>query len=139
MEEAVQILLVEDNKNDAELTMRTLKKNNISNRIFWVKDGAQAIDFLFARGEFSHRNKNHTPKVVLLDLKLPKKDGIEVLRELRANDELKKLPIVMLTSSKEEKDMVKSYHLGVNSYIVNPSISMILQRPSTIWAITGWL
>ncbi|MDR8391266.1 response regulator [Aliifodinibius sp. S!AR15-10] len=120
MKEAVQILLVEDNKNDAELAMRTLKKNNISNQVFWVKDGAQAIDFLFAKGEFSERNINHTPKVVLLDLKLPKKDGIEVLREIRNSEELKQLPVVMLTSSKEEKDMVKSYDLGVNSYIVKP-------------------
>ena len=120
MDEAVQILLVEDNKNDAELTIRTLDKNNISNQVFWVKDGAQALDFLFAEGEFGHRDINHTPKVVLLDLKLPKLDGIEVLRKIRESDELKQLPVVMLTSSKEEKDMVKSYDLGVNSYIVKP-------------------
>ncbi len=120
MKAAVQILLVEDNKNDAELAMRTLEKNKISNQVFWVKDGVEALDFLFARGEFSERNINHTPKVVLLDLKLPKKDGIEVLREIRNNEALKQLPVVMLTSSKEEKDMVKSYDLGVNSYIVKP-------------------
>lgn len=120
MGEAVQILLVEDNKNDAELTMRTLQKNHVGNKVHWVQDGAEAVDFLFARGEYNHRNINHIPKVVFLDLKLPKMDGIEVLDEIRSSEQLKKLPVVMLTSSKEEKDMIKSYDLGVNSYVVKP-------------------
>lgn len=116
----VEILLVEDTPADAELTLRSLRKNNLANNVQWVKDGAEALDFIFATGLYSGRDVNHFPKVVLLDLRLPKVDGLEVLRKIRADERTKTLPVVVLTSSGEEKDVVESYKLGVNSYIVKP-------------------
>ncbi|MDO8473807.1 MAG: response regulator [Dehalococcoidia bacterium] len=116
----VEILLVEDNANDAELTLRALKKHNLANSLVWVKDGAEALEFLFGKGAYSNREVGAGPKVVLLDLKLPKVDGLEVLRRVRADERTRVLPIVVLTSSMEEKDVVESYRLGVNSYIVKP-------------------
>jgi two-component system response regulator len=117
--ENVEILLVEDNPTDAELTMRALKKKNLANNLVWVKDGVEALDFIFSRGQFANRG-NLTPKLILLDLKLPKIDGIEVLRTLKADPKTRTVPVVMLTSSHEERDIVESYKLGVNSYIVKP-------------------
>jgi CheY-like chemotaxis protein len=116
----VEILLVEDNKRDADLTLRALKKRNLNNKIVWVKDGEEALDYLFARNEYDHRSINNKPKVVLLDLKMPKVDGLEVLKEIRTHPVTKTIPVVILTSSKEEQDIVKSYEYGVNSYIVKP-------------------
>ncbi|CDH44223.1 MAG: response regulator [Candidatus Competibacteraceae bacterium] len=116
----VEILLVEDNPNDAELALRALKKNHLANHLFHVADGEEALDFLFARGAFSHRQIENGPKVVILDLKLPKVDGLEVLRAMKADPRTSIIPVVVLTSSKEEKDIVESYRLGVNSYIVKP-------------------
>lgn len=116
----VEILLVEDNATDAELTIRALKQHNISNDIFWVKDGAEALDFIFASGAYANREINKTPKVILLDLRLPKVDGLEVLRRIKSSEQTKKIPVVVLTSSKEEEDIVESYRLGVNSYISKP-------------------
>jgi CheY-like chemotaxis protein len=116
----VEILLVEDNMNDAEMTIRALSKNKIANNLIHVKDGASAIDFLFGRGEYSDRNVNKKPKVILLDLKMPKVDGLEVLRVIKSNNKTKKIPIVVLTSSKENPDIERSYELGANSYIVKP-------------------
>ena len=116
----VEILLVEDNPNDAELAMRALKKHNLANSIIWVKDGAEALDFIFARGAYSDRNINNIPKVILLDLRLPKVDGLEVLRAVKSDERTKPIPVVVLTSSREEKDIVESYNLGVNSYITKP-------------------
>ena len=118
--EDIEILLVEDNPNDVELTLRAFKKQNIAERVFVVKDGAEAIDFLFAHGNYQARKVENRPKVVLLDLKLPKVDGIEVLRRIKADPRTKEIPVVMLTSSQEERDVVESYKLGVNSYIVKP-------------------
>lgn len=118
--EPVEILLVEDNPNDAELTLRSLKKNNVSNRIHLVRDGAEALDFLFGKGAYSGRSLRDGPKVILLDLKLPKVDGLEVLRQIKGNSHARNVPVVILTSSKEERDIVESYQLGVNSYIVKP-------------------
>ena len=117
--ELVEILLVEDNPTDAELTLRALRRNNLANNVVWVKDGAEALDFLHCRGNYANR-RNGTPKLILLDLKLPKIDGIEVLRELKTDIKTKIIPVVMLTSSQEERDLVESYRLGVNSYIVKP-------------------
>ncbi len=117
---AVEILLVEDNPNDVELTLRALSQHNLANKVHVVGDGAQALDYLFRTGEYAGRNARETPKLVLLDLKLPKVDGLEVLRRIKSDAALKVLPVVVLTSSREEKDVVESYHLGVNSYIVKP-------------------
>lgn len=117
--EHVEILLVEDSPSDGELTLRALKKQNLANSVFWVKDGEEALDFIFCRGSFKDRN-NGAPRLILLDLKLPKVDGIEVLRTVKAEPLTRAIPIVMLTSSQEERDIVESYKLGVNSYIVKP-------------------
>jgi two-component system response regulator len=116
----VEILMVEDNHDDAELALRALKKNNIANRLVIARDGEEALDFLFARGVYSNRIVENGPKVILLDLKLPKIDGLEVLKAIKSDERTKKIPVVVLTSSKEEKDMVASYSLGVNSYIIKP-------------------
>jgi CheY-like chemotaxis protein len=116
----VEILLVEDNPGDAELALHALKKHKLANRIEVVRDGAEALDFIFARGSFIHRDINQTPRVVLLDLKLPKVDGLEVLRQVKADPRTRKIPVVVLTSSREERDVMESYNLGVNSYILKP-------------------
>ena len=116
----VEILLVEDNPNDAELALRALKKNKLANNILVVTDGEEALDFVFARGAFSDRKVENGPKVILLDLKLPKVDGLEVLRAIKSDPRTKVIPVVVLTSSKEESDVVESYKLGANSYIVKP-------------------
>lgn len=116
----VEILLIEDNFNDAELTIRALVKNKIANHIIHLKDGAAAIDFLFATGEFTGRDIDNKPKVILLDLKMPKMDGIEVLEKIKQNPATKTIPVVVLTSSKEHPDIETCYKLGVNSYIVKP-------------------
>lgn len=117
--EEVEILLAEDSATDAEVTQRALKKANIGNPLLWVKDGAEALDFLHHRGRYAGR-ACAKPRLVLLDLKMPKVDGIEVLRDIRATPALQTLPVVILTSSSEESDVVRSYALGVNSYIVKP-------------------
>lgn len=117
--EQVEILMVEDNPTDAGLTIRALRKKNLANNLVWVKDGVEALDFVFCRGLFANRI-NGTPKLILLDLKLPRVDGIEVLRTLKADTRTRAVPVVMLTSSHEERDIVESYQLGVNSYIVKP-------------------
>ena len=117
--EQVEILLVEDNERDAELTMRALKKGGLANKLLWVKDGQQAMDYLFRSGEFSGR-EDVVPRRVLLDLKMPKVDGIEVLRAVKSNDRTKRIPIIVMTSSQEEKDVAETYDLGVNSYVVKP-------------------
>ena len=116
----VEILLVEDNPNDAELTLRALRKHNLANRVVHVVDGKEALDFVFARGEYAHRSGEPGPRVVILDLKLPKVDGLEVLRALKGDPRTRAIPVVVLTSSVEESDIVESYQLGVNSYIVKP-------------------
>lgn len=119
-ESYVEILLVEDNPHDVELTMHALKQHQLANRIHVARDGAEALDFLFCRGSYAGRSITDTPKVVLLDLKLPLIDGLEVLRQIKANPDTQAIPTVVLTSSREERDIVETYGLGVNSYIVKP-------------------
>lgn len=114
------ILLVEDNPDDEALTLRALKKNNILNEVVVVRDGAEALDYLFCRGAFAQRDSLDHPELVLLDLKLPKVDGLEVLKQLRAHPRTRRLPVVILTSSNEQRDIVAGYDLGANSYIRKP-------------------
>lgn len=116
----VEILLVEDNPTDAELTIRALRKNNFANKLVWTKDGAEALDFIFCTAAYSNRNIADVPKVILLDLQLPKVNGLEVLRRVKADSRTRTIPIVVLTSSKEDRDIAESYQLGVNSYISKP-------------------
>jgi two-component system response regulator len=116
----VEILLVEDNPNDVELTLHALQAHNLANRIHVVRDGAEALDFIFSTGAYQERTAKNGPRVILLDLKLPKVDGLEVLRRIRDDERTRVIPVVILTSSREERDIVESYKLGVNSYIVKP-------------------
>jgi two-component system response regulator len=116
----IEILLVEDNLQDLELAQRALRKANLANRIQVARDGAEALDFIFCEGPFAGRKIEDTPKVILLDLKLPKMDGLEVLRQIKGDPRTRMIPVVVLTSSQEQSDVVESYHLGVNSYIVKP-------------------
>ncbi len=116
----VEILLVEDNPTDAELAIRALKRSNFANKLVWVKDGAEALDFIFATGVYNGRQVANGPKVILLDLRLPKVDGMEVLRRVKNDERTRTIPVVVLTSSKEDRDVAESYQLGVNSYISKP-------------------
>jgi CheY-like chemotaxis protein len=116
----VEVLLVEDNSRDAEMTLRTLRKRNLANHVVHVRDGQEALDWLFGLGAHIGRNPGNHPKVILLDLKLPKVDGLEVLRAIRADERTRLLPIVVMTSSQEQRDVIESYKLGVNSYVVKP-------------------
>ena len=116
----IDILIVEDNPHDAELTIRALKKQNLANNIFLVEDGAEALDFIFCRGPYEKRKFSNPPKVIFLDLKLPKVNGLEVLKEIKANPNTKKLPVVVVSSSKEDPDIKTAYELGANSYVVKP-------------------
>jgi CheY-like chemotaxis protein len=116
----VEILLVEDNSADAELTMYALKQNGLANRIHAVRDGAEALDFLFARGKYADREVTQAPKLILLDIKLPKVDGIEVLRTIKGDGRTRTIPVVILTSSREDRDRLSGYALGVNSYLQKP-------------------
>lgn len=120
VENEVEVLLVEDNPTDAELCIRSLTKSNLANNLFWVKDGAEALDFIFATGAYSGRKVTMPPKVILLDLRLPKVEGMEVLRRVKADERTRSIPVVVLTSSKEDRDVAESYHLGVNSFISKP-------------------
>lgn len=114
------IILVEDNKSDAMLTTRALKKHNLANSLIHLVDGAQALDYIFGRGEFEGRNIEDLPRVIFLDIKMPKVSGLEVLTVLKSDERTKQIPIVMMTSSQEEKDIIESHKLGVNSYVVKP-------------------
>jgi CheY-like chemotaxis protein len=116
----MDILLVEDNATDAELCLRALRKHNLANNVVWVKDGAEALDCIFRTGSYAEVPKSLKPKVILLDLRLPKVDGIEVLRRLKADEDARQIPIAVLTSSKEDSDLNECYRLGVNSYIAKP-------------------
>ncbi len=117
---AVEVLLVEDNPRDAEMTLRTLRKRNLANQVVHVKDGQEALDWIFGTGSHADRDVSARPKFVVLDLKLPKVDGLEVLRAIRADERTRLIPVVIMTSSREERDVLESYKLGVNSYVVKP-------------------
>jgi len=119
-ESIVEILLVEDNPNDVTLTLRAFKRYNLSNGVHVVRDGAEALEFIFGTGTYATRSFEPTPRVILLDLKLPKVDGLEVLQRIKADPRTRVIPVVVLTSSREQRDIVESYQLGVNSYIVKP-------------------
>jgi len=116
----VDILLIEDSLDDAEMTLRALKKINLDNNIVHLENGQEALDFLFAKGKFENLRLSSQPKVILLDIKMPKVDGIEVLRRIKSDKRTRMIPVVIMTSSSEEKDLVTSYKLGVNSYVVKP-------------------
>lgn len=120
MSREVEILLVEDNPSDLELAMHALQKYNLANNIEIKRDGAEALDFVFCQGKYAQRDIEKTPKIILLDLKLPKVDGLEVLNKIKSNPQTRNIPVVVMTSSNQERDIVESYELGVNSYIVKP-------------------
>ncbi|MFI5148764.1 MAG: response regulator [Bacteroidia bacterium] len=116
----VEILIVEDNVNDAKLAQLALSQEKLANNLIWLKDGAQALDFLFGEGEYAGREVSNTPKLILLDLKMPKVGGIEVLKKIRGDERTRHIPVAVMTSSSEEKDIIEAYNLWVNSYIVKP-------------------
>jgi len=120
MDQEIDVLIVEDSESDAEMTIRALKKNNFANRLFHVHDGAEALDFLFGEGEYSNKEVARTLKIILLDLKMPKLNGMEVLQKIKGDARTKKIPVVMLTSSKEDPDIQECYNLGANGYVVKP-------------------
>jgi len=137
----IEILLVEDNEADEELTVHALRANNLANLIHVAHDGEEALDFLFCRGEYKGRDFEKPPRLVLLDLKLPKVDGLEVLRQIKDDPRTKAIPIVILTASREERDMVEGYHLGVNSYIQKPvdfvQFRQIVQQLGLYWLVVN--
>jgi CheY-like chemotaxis protein len=138
--EQLEILLVEDNPEDAELTMRALRKRNLANQLHWVKDGEEALEFLFGTGRYAGRDPARPPKLVLLDIKMPKVDGIEVLRRIKGS-ELRTVPVVVMTSSNEERDVIESYRIGANSYIVKPvafeAFTDTVSKIGLYWVLTN--
>lgn len=136
-----KILLIEDNFNDETLTLLALKEGKITNHIDVVRDGEEALDYLFCRGEYADRNKSHLPQLILLDLKLPKIDGLDVLREIRANPDTKRIPVVILTSSRQESDIVKGYDNGANSFVVKPmdstQFSKVIEQVGLYWLLVN--
>ena len=137
----IEILLVEDNEADEELAIHALRTNNLANQIHVARDGEEALDFLFCRGAHAHRDFEKPPRLVLLDLKLPKVDGLEVLRRLKSDPRTKAIPIVILTASREERDMINGYQLGVNSYIQKPvdfgQFRQIIQQLGLYWLVVN--
>jgi two-component system response regulator len=137
----VEILIVEDNPTDAELTIRALKKHNLANDLFVAEDGQQALDFIYCKGQFESRHPSKPLKVIFLDLKLPKVNGLEVLKEIKSNPQTKKLPVVVITSSKEDPDIKSAYELGANSYVVKPvdfdDFIKALQNTGLFWLLVN--
>ena len=140
MKELRSILLAEDNPNDVELTLSGLAELHLANEVAVVRDGAEVLDYLYSRGKFESRN-NGNPAVLLLDLKMPRMDGLEVLGEIKANEKFRSIPVVMLTSSAQESDLVKSYQLGVNAYVVKPmdyrEFINAIKRVGVFWAVVN--
>lgn len=137
----IEILLVEDNMSDAELIIRALRKVNLANNLVHVRDGAEALDFIFGKGEYENRNGKVIPKVILLDIKMPRVDGIEVLRQIKSNEQTRKIPVVIMTSSREEQDIITSYELGVNSFVVKPvdfnAFAKAVSELGMYWVLTN--
>ncbi|MGB5105934.1 MAG: response regulator [Candidatus Zixiibacteriota bacterium] len=135
----VEILLVEDNPNDVELTLRALKKSNITNRIHVVRDGEEANEFIFCEGKFASRKIEDVPSIILLDLKLPKIDGLEILKRVKSDPRTKSIPVIVLTSSREQRDILESYNLGTNSYIAKPvnfeQFAAAIQQLGLYWLV----
>ncbi len=139
--QAVDVLIVEDNPNDAELTIRALKKQGLANKLFLVEDGAEALDFVFCRGNFKQRELSKPLKVIFLDLKLPKVSGLEVLKEIKGNERTRKIPVVVVSSSREDPDIKTAYELGANSYVVKPvdfdSFISALSNTGLFWLLVN--
>lgn len=137
----VEILLVEDNRKDAEMTIRALRKVNLANKLVHVMDGEEALNFLFGHGEFEERKNASPPRVILLDIKMPKVDGIEVLRKIKDDRRTRMIPVIIMTSSKEEQDIITSYQLGVNSYVVKPvefeNFAKAVSQLGLYWLLTN--
>ena len=135
----VEILLIEDNPDEAELAIRSLRKNNLANNLVHIDDGAEALDYIFCRGKYSGNDISFTPKVILLDLKLPRVGGLEILKQVKTDERTKSIPVVILTSSKEDSDLIEGYNLGVNSYIVKPvnfeSFAKAISELGMYWVI----
>jgi two-component system response regulator len=142
-EHSIEILLVEDNPHDRELTLHALKKHRLHNHIQVVRDGAEALDFIFCQGAYAHRDIEDTPKLVLLDLKMPKVNGLEVLRRVKSDPRTRAIPVVVLTSSDQERDIVESYELGGNSYIVKPvdfeQFTQVVEQLGVYWLLINRL
>ncbi len=140
-QDQVEILLVEDNEDDLELALHALQKGNLANRIEIARDGEEALDFLFCRGVYAGRSRTNQPRLVLLDLKLPKVNGLQVLKELKSNPSTKAIPIAVLTASREEQDLIQSYRLGVNSYIQKPvdfeQFCATVKQVSLFWLVVN--
>lgn len=140
-QEQIEVLLAEDNARDAEMTQRALRRFNFGNRLRWVRDGAEALDFVFCRGAYAGRDLARPPKLLLLDLKMPKVDGIEVLRQVKFDQQTRAIPIVVMTSSNEERDVLESYRLGANSYIVKPvefgAFAEVVAQIGLYWVLTN--
>lgn len=141
MKEDKEILLVEDNADDLELTLHALRRENLANHIEIARDGEEALDFIFCRGRYSNRSFDHPPRLVLLDLKLPKVDGLEVLKAMKSDPRTKAIPVVILTASREEKDLVNGYQLGVNAYIQKPvdfdQFRAIVKQLGMFWLVVN--
>jgi len=135
----VEILLIEDNPDEAELAIRSLRKNNLANNLVHIDDGAEALDYIFCRGKYASNDISFTPKVILLDLKLPRVGGLEILKQVKTDERTKSIPVVILTSSKEDSDLIEGYNLGVNSYIVKPvnfeSFAKAISELGMYWVI----